>query len=118
MGRVVRAGGAGLLSALAALRRLRAGAVQVAGVAWAQHRGVAGVEVRVDGAPWHEAVLAAVPGPDTWRQWTWTWRATPGSHTLEVRATDVAGHTRQSSRATPFPVPGPQAAGPPPRQGP
>ncbi|MET8335612.1 molybdopterin-dependent oxidoreductase [Streptosporangium canum] len=87
----------------APLRRLRAGAVQVAGVAWAQHRGVAGVEVRVDGGPWHEAVLAAVPSPDTWRQWTWTWQATPGSHTLEVRATDVAGHTQQSSRVTPFP---------------
>ncbi|MEV8634151.1 molybdopterin-dependent oxidoreductase [Streptosporangium sp. NPDC051023] len=83
--------------------RLRAGAVTVAGVAWAQHRGVAGVEVRVDGGPWQEARLAAVPGPDTWRQWAWTWQATPGGHTVEVRATDAAGHTQQSSRVTPFP---------------
>ncbi|WP_433250554.1 molybdopterin-dependent oxidoreductase [Streptosporangium sp. CA-135522] len=87
----------------APFKRLRAGAVQVAGVAWAQHRGVAGVEVRVDGGPWHEATLATVPSPDTWRQWVWTWQATPGSHTLEARATDAAGHTQQSSRVTPFP---------------
>ena len=39
--------------------RLRAGRVPVAGVAWAQHRGIEGVEVRVDGGPWQAARLAA-----------------------------------------------------------
>ncbi len=87
----------------APLKRLRAGTVRVAGVAWAQHRGIAAVEVRVDGGPWQEATLAATPGPDTWRQWTWTWRATPGVHTLEARATDATGRVQQSSRVTPFP---------------
>ncbi|MFF0743603.1 molybdopterin-dependent oxidoreductase [Streptomyces sp. NPDC004111] len=69
----------------------RAGTVPVAGVAWAQHRGIARVEVRVDGGPWQEARLAAETSRDTWRQWSWPWRATPGSHTLEVRATDRTG---------------------------
>ncbi|WP_425583261.1 molybdopterin-dependent oxidoreductase [Streptosporangium oxazolinicum] len=87
----------------APLKRLRAGPVRVAGVAWAQHRGVAAVEVRVDGGPWQEATLAATPGPDTWRQWTWTWHATSGTHTLETRATDTTGRVQPSSRVTPFP---------------
>src|SRR6266566_6263865 len=46
------------------------GPVTVAGVAWAQHKGIAAVEVQVDNGPWQEATLAAVPGLDTWRQWT------------------------------------------------
>nr|WP_203605434.1 molybdopterin-dependent oxidoreductase [Streptomyces sp. SID8014] len=77
--------------------RLRAGTVRVAGVAWAQHRGIRRVETRVDGGPWQEARLAAQASPDTWRQWVWDWPATRGSHTLEVRATDATG-ARQTSR--------------------
>ncbi|MCP3753720.1 molybdopterin-dependent oxidoreductase [Streptomyces sp. TBY4] len=68
-----------------------AGRVAVAGVAWAQHRGIARVEVRVDAGPWHEARLGACDGDDTWRQWVWLWEAAPGGHTLEVRATDRTG---------------------------
>ncbi|MFI6299397.1 molybdopterin-dependent oxidoreductase [Nonomuraea sp. NPDC050790] len=83
--------------------RLRAGAVQVAGVAWAQRRGIAAVEVRADGGAWHPVRLAAVPGADTWRQWSWTWQAAPGTHRLEVRATDAAGRTQTEKRANPFP---------------
>jgi DMSO/TMAO reductase YedYZ molybdopterin-dependent catalytic subunit len=70
------------------------GRTPVAGVAWAQHKGIAAVEVRVDRGPWHEARLAAVPGIDTWRQWVWDWPATPGQHTLEARATDRTGYTQ------------------------
>ena len=54
-----------------------AGQRQVAGVAWAQHKGIDAVHVRVDRGPWHQARLAAVPGIDTWRQWAWDWDATP-----------------------------------------
>ncbi|NEC65305.1 molybdopterin-dependent oxidoreductase [Streptomyces sp. SID9727] len=77
----------------------RAGTVPVAGVAWAQHRGITRVEVRVDGGPWHPARLAAPAGRDVWRQWVWEWPATPGSHTLEVRATDGTGATQTARRA-------------------
>ncbi|MFD5746790.1 molybdopterin-dependent oxidoreductase [Streptomyces sp. NPDC127033] len=74
------------------------GKVPVAGVAWAQHRGIARVEVRVDGGPWHPARLAAQDTRDTWRQWVWEWPATTGSHTLEVRATDQNGYTQTGKR--------------------
>ncbi|GHB06556.1 oxidoreductase [Streptomyces clavifer] len=76
----------------------RAGTVPVAGVAWAQHRGIARVEVRVDGGAWHTARLAAEAGRDTWRQWVWEWPATTGHHTLEVRATDRTGATQTDER--------------------
>ncbi|MYW12236.1 molybdopterin-dependent oxidoreductase, partial [Streptomyces sp. SID2563] len=76
----------------------KAGRVAVAGVAWAQHRGITRVEVRVDGGPWHPARLAAPAGRDIWRQWVWEWPATPGSHTLEVRATDGTGALQTARR--------------------
>ncbi|HVH93495.1 MAG TPA: molybdopterin-dependent oxidoreductase, partial [Nocardioidaceae bacterium] len=79
--------------------RLRHGPVIVAGVAWSQDRGVTAVEVRVDGGSWQRADLAAAAGVDTWRQWRWTWDALPGTHTLEVRATDATGYTQTSARA-------------------
>jgi DMSO/TMAO reductase YedYZ molybdopterin-dependent catalytic subunit len=71
--------------------RVPAGRVVVAGTAWAQHRGVTRVEVRVDGGTWRPARLAAVPGVDTWRQWSFDWDAEPGRHELEVRASDPDG---------------------------
>ncbi|MEU8925488.1 molybdopterin-dependent oxidoreductase [Kitasatospora sp. NPDC048545] len=84
--------------------RVRAGDVAVAGTAWATHRGVAAVEVRVDGGPWQEALLAADAGPDLWRQWTHTWTgATPGTHRIEVRATDATSAVQTEVRAAPFP---------------
>ena len=67
------------------------GRIAIAGVAWAQHRGIDKVEVRVDGGAWAEARLADVDTIDTWRQWVLDWDATPGRHALEVRATDATG---------------------------
>jgi DMSO/TMAO reductase YedYZ molybdopterin-dependent catalytic subunit len=82
---------------------LQAGRVQVAGVAWAQHKGLDAVEVRVDRGPWHRARLAAVPDIDTWRQWVWDWDAAPGSHLIEARATDATGYTQTAAQAPPEP---------------
>ncbi len=82
---------------------LRPGLTPVAGVAWAQHKGIAAVEVRVDGGSWHQARLAAVPDIDTWRQWVWEWPATPGNHLLEARATDQTGYTQTAVQAQPPP---------------
>jgi DMSO/TMAO reductase YedYZ molybdopterin-dependent catalytic subunit len=67
------------------------GTVLVAGVAWAQHTGISAVEVQVDQGAWQPAQLAETTGPDTWRQWKYTWQATSGTHTLTVRATDANG---------------------------
>jgi DMSO/TMAO reductase YedYZ molybdopterin-dependent catalytic subunit len=82
---------------------IAAGRTPIAGVAWAQHKGVAAAEVRVDGGPWQQAQLAAVPDIDTWRQWVWEWDATPGSHVLEARATDATGYTQTAVEAQPVP---------------
>ncbi|MEV0127469.1 molybdopterin-dependent oxidoreductase [Dactylosporangium sp. NPDC050688] len=80
-----------------------AGPVTIAGVAWAQHRGISKVEVRVDDGPWQEATLGAVPSIDTWRQWTLRWTATSGKHRLTVRATDNGGDTQTEAVAPPDP---------------
>ncbi|WP_371543347.1 molybdopterin-dependent oxidoreductase [Streptomyces sp. NBC_00554] len=87
----------------AAGKRLEQGLVMVAGVAWAQHRGVSAVEVRVDDGPWQQAQLAAVPSVDTWRQWSWPWQATPGKHRLQVRATDNTGQVQTGRVHKPLP---------------
>ncbi len=84
-------------------KNLATGTVAVAGVAWAQHKGIDAVHVRVDSGPWQEARLAAVPGLDTWRQWVWEWPATSGQHTIEARATDKTGYTQTASQAPPEP---------------
>ncbi len=82
---------------------LAPGRAPVAGVAWAQHKGIAAVEVRVNGGSWHEARLAAVPGIDTWRQWVWEWQAAPGNYLIEARATDQTGYTQTAVQAQPPP---------------
>jgi len=85
------------------LRQIPAGRTAVAGVAWAPHRGIDAVQVRVDGGAWHEARLGAVPGIDTWRQWVWQWDAMPGVHQLEVRATDGTGAIQTPRQVAPYP---------------
>ena len=85
------------------LAQVAAGQVAVAGVAWAPGTGIAAVQVSADNGRWHTARLAAVDGIDTWRQWVWTWDATPGLHQLQVRATDNQGVTQPSRRAQIFP---------------
>jgi DMSO/TMAO reductase YedYZ molybdopterin-dependent catalytic subunit len=72
-------------------KQVKAGAVAVAGVAWSQHVGVSAVQVRIDGGAWQQATLADAISADTWRQWKYAWHATPGSHTITVRATDAHG---------------------------
>ena len=82
---------------------VKAGRTAIAGVAWAQHKGIDAVEVRVDRGPWRQAKLAAVPGIDTWRQWSADWEATPGTHRIEARATDATGYTQTALMAPPEP---------------
>ena len=75
----------------------------MAGVAWAQHKGIEAVQVRVDHGPWNQAQLAEVPGIDSWRQWVWEWDATSGNHVIEVRATDKTGYTQTPLQEPPEP---------------
>ncbi|MFE2531317.1 molybdopterin-dependent oxidoreductase [Streptomyces sp. NPDC059371] len=83
--------------------RPKAGTVMIAGVAWAQHRGIDKVEVRIDDGPWQKAHLAAEDTRDTWRQWSMPWKATRGGHTLTVRATDRTGAVQTGSRTRTIP---------------
>ena len=77
-----------------------AGAVVIAGVAWSQHVGVSAVAVQINDGPWQDATLADAISVDTWRQWTYTWTdASPGEHTVKVRATDAAGLVQTSATA-------------------
>ncbi|WP_232660657.1 molybdopterin-dependent oxidoreductase [Pseudonocardia sp. TRM90224] len=83
--------------------RVPAGAVTVAGVAWAQHVGIDAVEVRVDGGPWSRAQLAPEVSLDTWRMWRTDVQLGPGSHTVQARAVDRTGATQPEAAAPPAP---------------
>ena len=69
--------------------RVAAGPTPVAGIAYAPTRGIAAVQVRVDEGPWEAAELGLAYNDDTWRQWLYRWNATPGIHSLTVRAFDA-----------------------------
>ncbi len=73
---------------------LDAGSTVIAGVAWDQRTGVRKVEVRVDDGDWIEAELSGEVNIDTWRQWRLDWDASPGDHTIAVRATNADGETQ------------------------
>ncbi len=80
------------------------GEVTLAGVAWAQHRGIERVEVQVDDGDWQEATLLEEPTVDSWRLWTYAWPdASSGQHTARVRATDADGQTQTEDTAPPAP---------------
>ncbi|MEO7370209.1 MAG: molybdopterin-dependent oxidoreductase, partial [Ilumatobacteraceae bacterium] len=83
--------------------KIAAGPTKIAGIAWAQHRGVAKVEVRVDDGPWQEARLGNDVSDDAWRQWVLDWTPSAGKYTLQVRATDKTGDTQTADNAPPDP---------------
>ena len=68
------------------------GTVAIAGMAWAQHRGITGVQVQIDDGEWQDAMLSGEVSADTWRQWVYQWDATvTGQHTIRCRAIDGTG---------------------------
>jgi DMSO/TMAO reductase YedYZ molybdopterin-dependent catalytic subunit len=83
--------------------RVAAGTTKIAGIAWAQHRGVERVEVRIDDGPWQQARLGSDVTDDAWRQWVLDWDAKPGKYTIQVRATDKEGDTQTADVAPPDP---------------
>ena len=71
--------------------RIEQGLTPVAGVAWAPTSGIESVELSIDEGPWIPCDLA-IPGSDeAWVQWKLEWDATPGIHSLQVRAHDGNG---------------------------
>jgi DMSO/TMAO reductase YedYZ molybdopterin-dependent catalytic subunit len=85
------------------LAKVPAGPVPIAGVAWAQTRGIGGVEVRVDDGPWQRAELAEALNDAVWRQWKLVWDAVPGRHTITVRASEQDGAIQTDERSEPLP---------------
>lgn len=83
---------------------VRRGQTTFGGVAWAQTRGIKGVEVRIDDGPWQPATLGASFSNDTWRLWSFTWQADQsGKHEVAVRATDGTGAVQTSQQADVLP---------------
>ncbi len=85
------------------LSTIPAGKTAIGGVAWAQHRGVGKVEVRIDDGAWQQTELGPEVNVDYWRQWYLPWDAKPGLHRIAVRAVDLEGAVQTADRATPFP---------------
>jgi DMSO/TMAO reductase YedYZ molybdopterin-dependent catalytic subunit len=83
--------------------QVAADTVTVAGIAWAQHTGIAKVEIRVDGGPWQATTLSDEVSVDAWRMWRTDLALAPGSHSLEARATDKSGYGQTDQRADPIP---------------
>ncbi|MQY26787.1 Sulfoxide reductase catalytic subunit YedY [Nocardia sp. RB56] len=82
---------------------LTPGPVAIAGIAWAQRRGVTAVEIQIDDGAWTPAQLSAEYSIDTWRQWVYRWDATPGKHTIRARATDGTGVVQTADVREPVP---------------
>ncbi|OAN40801.1 molybdopterin-dependent oxidoreductase [Microbacterium sp. H83] len=80
-------------------QRVEPGDAVIAGMAWQQHVGIDGVEVRIDEGPWRRAELATAISDDTWVQWRLDWTAESGAHTIECRALSAAGETQTSAPA-------------------
>ncbi|MCX6498023.1 MAG: molybdopterin-dependent oxidoreductase [Arthrobacter sp.] len=84
-------------------RSVSAGTVAVGGVAWAQHRGIGKVEVRVNRGDWKQAELAPAISTDTWCQWKIGLPLGPGQYEVQVRATDLDGDPQVEDSAPPAP---------------
>jgi DMSO/TMAO reductase YedYZ molybdopterin-dependent catalytic subunit len=84
--------------------RIEPGPRQVAGVAWAPHRGISKVEVQLgEDADWVEAVLSEPLSSNSWLQWAVDWDAPAGTHQIQVRATDGEGNTQTDEIRPPAP---------------
>ena len=88
----------------APLREFPAGRRAIAGVAWAQTRGIEKVEVRVDEEDWVEAELSPEVDADLWRQWVLPYDFPAGRHSITVRAFSAEGEEQVEARTTPFPA--------------
>nr|MDP9462007.1 hypothetical protein [Actinomycetota bacterium] len=88
----------------APLREFPAGRRAIAGVAWAQTRGIARVEVKIDDEDWVKADLSPEVDADLWRQWVLPYDFPAGRHSITVRATSADGEVQTDARTTPFPA--------------
>ncbi|MFG2653385.1 sulfite oxidase [Streptomyces sp. NPDC048436] len=78
------------------VRVVNPGPLPLEGRAWSGHGPITRVEISADdGHTWADAEVTPRPPHSTaWQAWHTTWTATPGRHTLAVRATDADGHAQ------------------------
>lgn len=91
------------IDAPAGFARVKAGPVTVAGIAWAQPKGIERVEVRVNRGSWQTARLSTEVNGRTWRMWQIQLTLDPGLKFVECRATDRTGYTQTDQRVDPIP---------------
>jgi DMSO/TMAO reductase YedYZ molybdopterin-dependent catalytic subunit len=82
---------------------IKAGPVTIAGVAWAPDRGISKVEVAIDNGEWLTCTLSGQISKAVWVQWRVPWTATPGQHSISVRATDGNGDVQTADVTPPAP---------------
>lgn len=74
---------------------LKAGGIEVRGLAWSGNQPVTRVDFSADGGQtWQAAELEQPESPYAWQRWRVVWSAAPGTHVLQVRATDARGRTQ------------------------
>jgi DMSO/TMAO reductase YedYZ molybdopterin-dependent catalytic subunit len=73
---------------------LSPGVHRVCGAAWGGAGGVDRVELRIDEGPWTRCALDRPASRYGRTRWWLDWDATPGRHTLAVRASDARGETQ------------------------
>jgi DMSO/TMAO reductase YedYZ molybdopterin-dependent catalytic subunit len=83
-----------------------AGAVLLAGVAYAGASGVAAVELRLDAGAWSKPALVEINpplAPMAWAQWRATLPLASGRHTIAARVIDAAGRIQPPGDGQIFP---------------
>src|SRR6266481_5550055 len=74
---------------------IAAGELAIRGVAWSGAAPIARIEVSVDGGPWQHARLLGERSRRSWQWWELIARIDrPGTTTIRVRATDLAGRAQ------------------------
>jgi DMSO/TMAO reductase YedYZ molybdopterin-dependent catalytic subunit len=73
---------------------LPAGPQTIRGRSWSGAGRIAKVECRIDDGPWQAARIEGSNEPLAWARWSLGWDATPGAHTVRVKATDERGNTQ------------------------
>lgn len=84
--------------------KLRAGTIEISGVAWHPPHGVARVVVSIDGHE-HDAELAEQLSPNIWRRWRLQTSIGADSHRITARSVSETGEQQHSSNQPPFPGP-------------
>lgn len=83
---------------------LPTGPARMGGVAFAGARGIAKIELSIDGGKsWQDGTIRKPLGPYSWVLWTATPQLTEGDHQVMVRATDGTGKTQTEVARPPLP---------------